>query len=134
MTNTTVDYSQETSEPVATVLSRLEGVERLGPGNYEATCPVHKGGSKHLRVVEAKDGRAVVECENGCWLSEIVPALGLHLEDLFECIDDIYIGSEAPLHDPPNRWVEKDRADYQRSIRCPEGTPCPEWPNLRAHD
>ena len=108
MRRSELESEQETSGPVAKVLSRLKEVDKLGPGSYEATCPVHKGSSKRLRVVEAEDGRAVVECENGCWLYEMVPALGLHLEDPFECIDDIYIGSEAPLHESPKRWVEKD--------------------------
>ena len=73
----------------------------MGPGSYEASCPVDKGSSKRLRVVEAEDGRAHVECDDGCWLSEIIPALGLTADDLFKCIDDIYIGTEAPRFEPP---------------------------------
>jgi len=55
-----------------------------------------------LMVSEAVDGRALIECEDGCWLYELVPALGLTVEDLFMCIDDIYIGSDAPAYPLPN--------------------------------
>ena len=94
-----MDYLTETSYPVAKVLSRLKGVRRISVGHYEATCPVHKENSLPLRVIEGKDDRALVECDDGCWLSEIVPALGLHVEDLFQCIDDIYIGSDSPRYE-----------------------------------
>jgi len=98
-----MDYYKETSEPVATVLSRLQGVKKMAPGWYEAVCPTHNDPAKPLRVIEAVDERAVVECEDHCWLYEIVAALGLRAEDLFMLIDDIYIGSEAPKYPSPYR-------------------------------
>ena len=101
MTITTVDYSRETSEPVAKVLSRLEGVKRLGPGYYEAICPTDDCREKRLLVIEGADDRALVECDDGCWLEDIVLALGLTAEDLFMCIDDIYIGSDSPRYPKP---------------------------------
>ena len=94
------DY-EETSEPVRRVLRKLRGVRRLCRGHYQAPCPLNKGGSYMLTVSEAVDGRALIECEDGCWLSEIVPALGLTVEDLFRCIDHIYIGDAAPAYPPP---------------------------------
>jgi len=102
-----IEYEQETSLPMAKVLSRLEDVKRLGPGYYEATCPLDECRSKRLLVIEGEDDRALIECDDGCWLYEIVPALGLTVEDLFNCIDDIYIGTTDPKHQPP----ESLRAD-----------------------
>ena len=95
------DYDLETSGPVATVLSRLKDVRRLCEGHYQAPCPLNCG--HMLMVSEAVDGRALIECEDGCWLYELVPALGLTVEDLFMCIDDIYIGNEAPAYPSPCR-------------------------------
>ena len=101
MTNTRMEYLQETSEPVATFLSRLEGVKRLGPGYYEAICPTGECREKRLLVIEGADDRALVECDEGCWLHQIVSTLGLTADDLFKCIDDIYIGTTAAKYQPP---------------------------------
>jgi len=79
----------------------VEGVKRLSAGYYEATCPTGECREKRLLVIEGVDDRALVECDEGCWLHQIVSALGLTADDLFKCIDDIYIGSEAPKYDKP---------------------------------
>jgi len=128
-----MEYLWETSEPMTTVLSRLKGVKRLGPGYYEAICPLEECRGKQLLVIEGADGRAMIECDDGCWLSQIVPALGLTVEDLFNCIDDIYVGTSAPRYEPPREVLERARISQEESgfISCPEGTPPPEWPNLR---
>ena len=65
----------ETSEPVRRVLRKLRGVRRLCRGHYQAPCPLDP--SNMLTVSEGKDGRAMIECDDCCWLCEIVPALGL---------------------------------------------------------
>ena len=96
-------FDVETSEPVNKVLSRLDDVRRLGAGHYVARCPSHDDTSIPLRIIEGEDGRALVECDDGCWLSDLVPALGLTVEDLFQSIDDIYIGSAAPKYEAPQR-------------------------------
>lgn len=57
--------------------------------------------SRRLLVIEGADDRAMIECDDGCWLSQMVPALGLTAEDLFNSIDDIYIGTEAPRYESP---------------------------------
>ncbi len=133
MKDTKAEYLGETSEPVATVLSRLKGVKRLCPGYYEAICPLEDCQRKQLLVIEGEDERAMIECDDGCWLSEIVPALGLTVEDLFRSIDDIYIGTTAPKYEPPREVAEEARNRQKKSgsIPCPEGTPVPEWPNFR---
>ena len=95
------EYEKETSLPMAKVLVRLEGVKQLGPGYYEATCPLDDCRSRRLLVIEGADDRAMIECDDGCWLSQMVPALGLTAEDLFNSIDDIYIGTTAAKYQPP---------------------------------
>jgi len=101
MEKTKEEYLNETSYPVATVLSRLEGVRRLGPGYYEAICPTGECREKLLLVIEGADDRALVECDEGCWLYQIVSLLGLTADDLFNVIDDIYIGTTAAKYQPP---------------------------------
>ena len=103
MKDSDAKFDVKTSEPVNKVLSRLEEVRRIGPGHYVAKCPIHDDTSIPLRVIEGEDDRALVECDDGCWLCDLVPALGLTVEDLFQCIDDIYIGSAAPRYEAPQR-------------------------------
>ena len=69
-------YLEETTLPVAKVLSRLEDVELASPGWYRARCPACANGTQ-LTVIEGRDGRVLLECDDGCWLYEIVTALGL---------------------------------------------------------
>jgi len=102
VTDKKTEYMQETSEPVATVLSRLAGVKRLGPGFYEADNPLDTCRGNRVLVIEGKDDRAVIRCYDGSWLHQSVSTLGLHVEDLFRGNDDIIlIGSAAPKYEPP---------------------------------
>jgi hypothetical protein len=118
---------------MARVLSRLEGVRRLSEGYYESICPLGDCPDGRLLVVEGEDDRALIECDDGCWLSQIVPTQGLHAEDLFKSIDDIYIGTIAPKYEPSRKAAEEIRRRWRSdgNIPCPEGTPTPELPNPR---
>lgn len=62
-------------------------------GQYTARCP-HPAGHSHgdkrpsLSVGEGDDGRALVHCETGCNLDDVLAALGLSVIDLFPDRDE----------------------------------------------
>ncbi len=95
------DYWDETTLAVGKVLARLRDVELVSPGYWRARCPVCDNGTK-LTVVEGEDERAMVECDDGCWLSTLLSELGLSLDDLLNAPDDVYIGTEGPAYPPPD--------------------------------
>lgn len=71
-----------TSAPVALVLSRLEGVKKVGAG-FVARCPVHPDRDPSLGVDEGDDGRALVICRAGCDTAAVLAELKLDAGDLF---------------------------------------------------
>jgi len=74
--------------PLEKVLSRLDGVKKVGSG-WIARCPVpwHGKGrgdtNPSLGVGVGHDGRVLLKCHAGCPLEEILNALGLKTRDLF---------------------------------------------------
>jgi hypothetical protein len=63
-----------------TVVDKLGGFR-----NGMARCPAHEDSSPSLSVTEGKDGdRAVLHCHAGCTIEQIVAALGLTVNDLFD--------------------------------------------------
>jgi hypothetical protein len=71
------------SQPVESLLARLEGVRRQG-GFYRAFCPAHDDKrTPNLDVKEGEDGRVLLLCRAGCSTQEVVEALGLKMSDLF---------------------------------------------------
>ena len=70
---------------VEAVLSRLEGVRRVGNGRWRAKCPAHGGKNPYaLAIREAEDGAVLLHCfacEGGA--GAIAQALGIDLADLF---------------------------------------------------
>lgn len=71
-----------TSSPVALVLSRLEGVRKVG-GDFVARCPAHEDRYPSLGVAEGDDGRALVICRAGCDTADVLAELKLDAGDLF---------------------------------------------------
>jgi hypothetical protein len=71
------------SDPVENLLARLSGVKQVGDGQYMAKCPAHEDGHASLSVGRGDDGRALVKCQAGCTLADVVKAVGLSLPDLF---------------------------------------------------
>jgi DNA primase len=62
-------------------------VERLnakpcGQG-WKALCPAHEDHNASLSVNEGADGRVLLKCFTGCTTENIVAALGLSMNDLF---------------------------------------------------
>jgi 5S rRNA maturation endonuclease (ribonuclease M5) len=59
------------------VLSRLEGLEECGPGQWLSWCPAHDdtGSSMKGLSITERDGRVLLFCHSGCGFGEIVDAL-----------------------------------------------------------
>lgn len=69
---------------VQNLLDRLEKVKQIGQGRWMACCPAHDDNSPSMSVTD-RDGKILVKCfSNHCPAIEIVHAVGLELQDLFE--------------------------------------------------
>lgn len=64
-------------------LSHLDGVHKTG-NQASAICPAHEDSAPSLSVSTGRDGKLLLNCHAGCTPGEIVQALGLTLEDLFQ--------------------------------------------------
>jgi len=69
---------------IGNLLSRLDKVRPVGKHQWIACCPAHNDRSPSLSVTEKDDGRILIKCFAECGASEIMEAIGLGLEDLFE--------------------------------------------------
>lgn len=69
--------------PTDLVLSRLEGVKRVGERSFMAKCPSHADGTASLGVKEGDDGRCLLRCHAGCTAESIVENVELAMSDLF---------------------------------------------------
>lgn len=65
------------------LLSKLDGVKRIGEGRYLARCPAHQDKRPSLSVKETPDGVVLLKCWAGCTAAEVVSAVGLDMSDLF---------------------------------------------------
>ncbi len=66
-----------------TLLDRLDGVKRCGPGRWVARCPAHEDRRPSLSVRELDDGRVLAHCFGGCDVQSVLGAVGLSFEALF---------------------------------------------------
>lgn len=73
--------------PLYRLLGRLEGVRKQASGYVaRCPCPAHAHGDRHpsLSVGLGYDGRVVLHCHTGCQTEDVLAALGLGWEDLFD--------------------------------------------------
>lgn len=66
-----------------TLLARLSGVRRNGPGRWIARCPAHQDSSPSLSIRELGDSRVLVHDFAGCSVEEVLGAVGLEFSALF---------------------------------------------------
>lgn len=66
------------------VLSKLEGVRPNGRDQWMARCPAHGDKRASLSVRAVDDGRVLMHCFGGCNVGEVLGAIGMSIEDLFE--------------------------------------------------
>lgn len=69
------------------LLSGLQKVERLSPGNhqarYRACCPAHDDKKPSLSITLANSDAILIKCWSGCSTEDVVGALGMEMTDLF---------------------------------------------------
>lgn len=74
-------------DPVQALLGCLTGIKRAGEARWQAFCPFHEnppnGHKPSLSIARGKDGRALVHCQGGCTLSDVLGAIGWREADLF---------------------------------------------------
>jgi hypothetical protein len=88
------------SAHLSEVLSRLDHVRVIRPGQYRAKCPAHDGKSTDsLSLSEGKDGAVLLHCWGACDTEAVVEALGLSLKDLFPPRDLTPEGRRAYAHE-----------------------------------
>jgi hypothetical protein len=65
------------------ILSRLDKVRGRGE-SWTAKCPAHDDKSPSLAIRFKSDGRVLMHCFGGCSVHEVLGAIGLDMNDLFE--------------------------------------------------
>jgi hypothetical protein len=66
------------------ILDRLQGVRQSGADRWIARCPAHEDKSPSLSIREKDDGRVLIHCFGGCTSGDVLAALGLRFNDLFD--------------------------------------------------
>ena len=66
------------------LLSHVKGVKKAGRAAWMCNCPSHEDRSPSLKITQAEDGRVLIHCFAGCSPSDILGAVGLTMEDLYE--------------------------------------------------
>lgn len=69
---------------IDTLLSRLKKVQKNGAASWMCLCPGHSDRSRSMKVTQAPDGRTLIHCFAGCEPDNILAAVGLSIEDLFD--------------------------------------------------
>lgn len=69
------------------LLSSLEKVEKLPPGNhqarYRACCPAHGDKNPSLSITLSNSDTILLKCWAGCSAHDVVHAVGMEMTDLF---------------------------------------------------
>jgi len=65
------------------ILSRLSQVRGRGE-SWTARCPAHDDKSPSLAIRFKSDGRVLMHCFGGCAVDEVLGAIGLDMNDLFD--------------------------------------------------
>ena len=81
----------------ADFLSHLSQVSPYGSDSWQAICPAHSDNRPSLKVTQAED-RLLIHCWAGCKTRDVLAALGLEWDALFE-------GEPLPVHE---RRILKD--------------------------
>lgn len=69
---------------VEKLLSRLDGVKISGKDRWMARCPSHTDKSPSLSVRTVGDGKILCHCFAGCDVGQVLNAVGLSTNDLFD--------------------------------------------------
>lgn len=69
---------------IDSLLSRLTKVKKTSRSTWLACCSSHEDRSPSLSLRQADDGRILVHCFAGCSTDDVLGAVGLTMDDLFE--------------------------------------------------
>lgn len=101
------------TNPIETLLARLDKVKAMKSGQWKACCPAHDDREPSLSIRTADDGKVLLHCWAGCTASDITAAVGLQLRDLFP-------GEHQPRKGPSRAAVEHERAVYLIGVSIQE--------------
>jgi putative DNA primase/helicase len=106
-------------------LSKLDGVEPYGHGQFAARCPApgHPDVKPSLTIHAGKQGGVVIKCQRGCETKDVVAGLGLTLADL---MGEPYCVTEYPYEDGDGRTLYTvERWANPKTFRVRPGLPAP---------
>lgn len=69
---------------IESLLSRVSGLKKTSAVTWLCRCPSHEDRSPSLSLRQADDGRILVHCFAGCSTDDVLGAVGLTMDDLFE--------------------------------------------------
>lgn len=69
---------------IDSLLSRLSKVKKTSNSTWLACCSSHEDRSPSLSVKQSDDGRILVYCFAGCSTDDVLGAVGLTMDDLFD--------------------------------------------------
>ena len=69
---------------INTLLAHVKKVQKSGSGAWMCLCPSHDDTSRSLKITQAEEGKVLIHCFAGCSPAEILGAVGLRMEDLFD--------------------------------------------------
>lgn len=85
------------------LLSRLPSFRKVGENRFVARCPSHDDRSPSLSISRGDKG-ALCHCFAGCSVPDILEALDLNVEDLFDAPLVKSARSNNPESPATNRW------------------------------
>jgi len=104
---------------LADIVRKLQdsGIKPAGEGRWTSRCPVPSHGDSvaSLSVGRGSGGRALLKCFGPCSTEDVVEALGLKLEDLFE----EHFDKDDPREIPHEKWPITAEYVYEDAVGNP---------------
>lgn len=95
--------------PIHELLSRLQGVREVKPGQWMALCPVHDDHHPSLSISEKPDGVVLIKDWAGCETIDVLRFIGLEFRDLFP-----HGGSRS--HGPLSKYQRNGIAQWRAAL------------------
>ena len=70
--------------PLSDLLSHVKKLQKSGPKSWMCLCPSHDDRSRSMKITQSDNGKVLINCFAGCTPIEILDAVGLTIDDLFE--------------------------------------------------
>lgn len=66
------------------ILTHFHVFSQNGPNDWMVNCPAHTDTTASLHISVADNGKVLMKCHSGCKVTDIVAAVGLTMQDLFD--------------------------------------------------